>query len=102
MVEEDTTLIEDNTHYNEDDSCKIFVSRVPSNFDEDSVKRLIENRLGENSVSNVALVYEKDSSSSSFGNNVQQGDYDVGESDNNKHDDKDGQNDSADRNLGGQ
>jgi RNA recognition motif-containing protein len=41
----------------DDDGCKIFVSRIPTAFDEGPVKRLIEDQLGEGSVVEVALVY---------------------------------------------
>lgn len=42
------------------DESKVFVSRIPPNFDESSVKRLIETKLEEDSVINVSLLYPKD------------------------------------------
>jgi hypothetical protein len=44
----------------DEDECKIFVSRIPTAFDEVPVKRLIEEQLGEGSVVDVALVYPHD------------------------------------------
>ena len=43
------------------DDCKVFVSRIPAVFEESSVKRLLEERLGEGSVVEVALKYPKGS-----------------------------------------
>ena len=43
-----------------DDECKIFVSRIPTAFDEAAVKRLICKQLGEGSVVEVALVYARE------------------------------------------
>ena len=42
-----------------DDTRKIFVSRIPSNFDEESIRRLIEESLGPDAVVHVALAYGK-------------------------------------------
>ena len=44
----------------DDDECKIFVTRIPTSFDEAAVKRLLEERLGEGSVAKVALIYPQD------------------------------------------
>ncbi|KAL7487894.1 hypothetical protein ACHAW6_013537 [Cyclotella cf. meneghiniana] len=41
------------------DGCKIFLSRIPQTFNEDSVKRVLEDKLGEGSVLDVSLVYAK-------------------------------------------
>ena len=41
----------------DDDECKIFVTRIPTAFDAGPVKRMIEEQLGEGSVVEVALVY---------------------------------------------
>jgi RNA recognition motif-containing protein len=44
-----------------DDSteCKIFVSRIPESFSEQSVERLLQEQLGEGAVLEVALAYPK-------------------------------------------
>ena len=41
----------------DDDECKIFVSRIPTAFQEATVTRILEERLGEESVTEVAFVY---------------------------------------------
>ena len=42
------------------DECKIFVSRIPKQFDESSVKRLLEDRLELGAVVDVSLVVKND------------------------------------------
>ena len=42
-----------------DPKCKVFVSRIPSNFTEDSIRRLLESQIGEGSVVDVGLKYEE-------------------------------------------
>jgi len=44
----------------DNDECKIFVSRIPTSFDEAPVKRLLEDKLGEGSVVSVALIYPQE------------------------------------------
>jgi len=43
-----------------DATQKIFVSRIPTNFDAASVQRLLEEQLGSGTVLHVALAYEKE------------------------------------------
>ena len=42
------------------DLCKVFVSRIPAQFDETTLKRLLEEKLEPEAVVNVSLVYKND------------------------------------------
>jgi RNA recognition motif-containing protein len=44
----------------DDPECKIFVSRIPDSFSEESVERLLQEQLGEGAVLEVALAYPKE------------------------------------------
>lgn len=43
-----------------DPRCKVFVSRIPSRFTEDTVRRLVESKVGGGSVVDVGLKFEVD------------------------------------------
>lgn len=43
---------------NNDDACKIFVSRIPAHFTEASVRRLLEEHLGSDAIVQIALAAE--------------------------------------------
>lgn len=66
MAEEPTSTMTKETeqeHVDYDD-CKVFVSRIPTVFDEEAVKRLLQDKLGgsdeEEAVVNVALIYPQE------------------------------------------
>lgn len=44
---------------NGDDAFKAFLSRIPQTFDDESIKRILEEKFGENCVVNVSILYEK-------------------------------------------
>lgn len=49
------------SHENEDDR-KIFLTRIPSDFDQDTIKRILEENFGEDSVEQIFLVGPRDES----------------------------------------
>jgi hypothetical protein len=53
----------------EDDERKVFCSRVPSAFDEEILKRILEECFGNDSVGSVKLVYNKDNNQDDENNN---------------------------------
>lgn len=55
-----TAVLENDQEHVDYDERKVFVSRIPSAFDEAAVQRLLESKLGEGSVTRVALAYPQE------------------------------------------
>ena len=43
----------------QDDTCKVFLSRIPQTFNEESITRILQDRFGEGCVIEVSIVYER-------------------------------------------
>ena len=63
----DNDMIDLNTEEDIDEENKIHISRVPTKFCEDIVKRILQDKLGENTVQLVELIYPRDDSEGAGG-----------------------------------
>ena len=56
----DTIIDESGTATTEEDDCKVFISRIPQTFNEDSVRRILNDKFGDGCVMDVSLVSPKE------------------------------------------
>jgi len=67
-VDNDNNIDLENRGTGSDDSCKVFLSRIPQTFDNEIVKRILEEQYGDGSVVEVSIVYERTDEDGEYGN----------------------------------